>query len=96
MTGFVHQALRYGSDDGFLAASTGFVRDGLDAGDAVLAVVSARNITLLGDALGDRSREAELVDARDWYDYPCRTLGRYRLYFRLPAGGQPAAGSVNS
>ena len=80
MSGFVHQALRYGSDADFLASTTGFVRAGLDAGDAVLAVVSARNVTLLGDALGERSREVELVDAHDWYDYPSRTLGRYHAY----------------
>lgn len=78
--GFVHQALRYGSDAAFLAGTAGFVTEGLDAGDAVLAVVSPHNITLLGEALGDRSREVEFVDAHDWYDDPSRTLGRYHAY----------------
>ncbi|MFD3840425.1 anti-sigma factor RsbA family regulatory protein [Streptomyces sp. NPDC058642] len=79
-TRFVHQALRYGSDTEFLAGTAGFVTEGLDAGDAVLAVVSAHNITLLAETLGDRSGEVEFVDARDWYDYPSRTLGRYHAY----------------
>ncbi|WP_406438103.1 sensor histidine kinase [Streptomyces sp. NBC_01613] len=80
MTGFVHQALRYDSDGQFLDTTAGYVRDGLDAGDRVLVVVSARNITLLSEALGSRSRAVEFVDARDWYDYPSRTLGRYHAY----------------
>jgi anti-sigma regulatory factor (Ser/Thr protein kinase) len=79
-TGFIHQALRYASDAEFLAGTVGYAGDGLDAGDAVLAVVSERNIALLGVALGDRSGEVEFVDARDWYDYPSRTLGRYHAY----------------
>ena len=83
MSGFVHQALRYDSDEAFLSGTAGFVRAGLDAGDAVLAVVGARNVTLLGEALGNRSRGVEFVDARDWYDYPSRTLGRYHAYCDL-------------
>ncbi|MDN3024198.1 sensor histidine kinase [Streptomyces sp. S.PB5] len=79
-TGFAHQALCYGSDTEFLAGTAGFALDGLDAGDAVLAVVDERNIALLGEALGARSGEVEFVDARDWYDYPSRTLGRYHAY----------------
>ncbi|MEU6375740.1 sensor histidine kinase [Streptomyces sp. NPDC046909] len=79
-TGFVHQALRYGSDAEFLAGTAGYVTDGLDAGDAVLAVVSEHNIALLDEALAHRSRDVEFVDARDWYDYPSRTLGRYHDY----------------
>ncbi|NNN29741.1 sensor histidine kinase [Streptomyces sp. S3(2020)] len=78
--GFVHQALRYGSDAEFLAGTADFVTEGLDVGDAVLVVVGPHNLTLLGEVLGDRSREVEFVDAHDWYDYPSRTLGRYRDY----------------
>lgn len=79
-TGFVHQALRYASDAEFLAVTAEFAADGVDHGDAVLAVVAERNIPLLREALGERSHEVEFVDARDWYDYPSRTLGRYHAY----------------
>ncbi|MBE8470317.1 sensor histidine kinase [Streptomyces justiciae] len=79
-TGFVHQALRYGSDVELLGGTVDFATDGLAAGDAVLAVVAARNIPLLREALGDRSRQVEFVAADDWYDYPSRTLGRYHAY----------------
>ncbi|MEU6990257.1 sensor histidine kinase [Streptomyces sp. NPDC046465] len=79
-TGFVHQALCYASDEEFLSGTAGFVRDGLAAGDAVLAVVGRDNITLLRDALGRAARDVDFVDALDWYHFPSRTLGRYNDY----------------
>jgi anti-sigma regulatory factor (Ser/Thr protein kinase) len=88
MTGFRHQALRYGSDSEFLAGTADFARDGLACGDAVLAVVRDHNITLLSQALGDRSGDVEFVDARDWHDYPSRTLGRYHAYCERREAGR--------
>jgi len=79
-TGFVHQALCYGSDEAFLDGTLAFARDGLDAGDAVLAVVKKSDTALLGRALGSRSRDVEFVDADDWYRHPSRTLGQYHAY----------------
>ncbi|MFC7258443.1 anti-sigma factor RsbA family regulatory protein [Streptomyces lutosisoli] len=79
-TGFVHQALCYGADDEFLEGTLEFARDGLAAGDAVLAVVKSHNIALLEQALGSRSGDVEFVDADDWYGYPSRTLGQYHAY----------------
>ncbi|MFD3313407.1 anti-sigma factor RsbA family regulatory protein [Streptomyces sp. NPDC058694] len=79
-TRFVHQALCYGSDHEFLEGTLTFARDGLDAGDTVLVVVSSHNIGLLGEALGHRSDEVEFVEANDWYGSPSRTLGRYSAY----------------
>jgi anti-sigma regulatory factor (Ser/Thr protein kinase) len=88
VTGFVHQALRYRSEDQFLDTVARFVRDGLDAGDTLLVVVSVRNITLLGEELGSRFRDLESHDALDWYDYPSRTLGRYHSYCRRQGAGR--------
>ncbi|MFF1379979.1 anti-sigma factor RsbA family regulatory protein [Streptomyces sp. NPDC058308] len=79
-TGFVHQALCYASDEEFLSGTVDFVRDGLTAGDAVLAVVGRDNITLLRDTLGRAARDVDFVDALDWYHFPSRTLGRYNDY----------------
>ncbi|MET7359934.1 sensor histidine kinase [Streptomyces sp. NPDC005562] len=78
--GFVHQALCYASDDAFLSGTVGFVRDGIAADEAVLAVVARHNITLLRDALGGAARDVDFVDAQDWYHFPSRTLGRYNDY----------------
>ncbi|MCI3928393.1 sensor histidine kinase [Streptomyces sp. AN091965] len=79
-TGFVHQALCYGADEEFLEGTLGYVREGLEAGDALLAVVAGDNIDLLRDALGGAAREVEFIDCLDWYHYPSRTLGQYHAY----------------
>ncbi|NUQ99252.1 MAG: hypothetical protein HOY79_22785, partial [Streptomyces sp.] len=96
MTGFVHQALRYASDDQFRDAAAAFVRDGLDAGDSVLGVVSTRNFNLLAQALGSRFHSVECSDARDWYDYPSRTLGRYHAYCTRQAAPKSASSANRS
>jgi anti-sigma regulatory factor (Ser/Thr protein kinase) len=55
--GFAHEALFYGGDDGFLAGTVPFVREGIDAGEAVLVAVPARRTALLQSALdGDAER----------------------------------------
>lgn len=88
-TGFVHQALCYGSDQEFLTGTADFLRDGLDAGDVVLAVLSGHHIALLTEELGSKARDVEFADSRDWYDYPSRTLGRYHAYCRSAEQGPP-------
>ncbi|MFC9843441.1 anti-sigma factor RsbA family regulatory protein [Streptomyces sp. NPDC060223] len=79
-TGFVHQALCFGSDDEFLDGTVAFTRDGLEAGDTVLAVTQAQHAPLLEDALGTLSGDVEFADAEDWYRHPSRTLARYHEY----------------
>ncbi|MEV5979486.1 sensor histidine kinase [Streptomyces sp. NPDC052114] len=79
-SGFVHQALCYASDEEFLSGTLAFVRDGLAEGDAVLAVLRRDNISLLRDGLGAGAGEVDFADARDWYEYPSRTLRRYNEY----------------
>ncbi|MBG0826649.1 sensor histidine kinase [Planomonospora sp. ID67723] len=76
----VHHALIYGSDESFLAATTGFCLDGLTAGDKVLAVTTPVNTGLLRDSLGRDSGAVEFVTAEDWYDAPGRTLAAYNRY----------------
>lgn len=75
-----HQALIYGSDEAFLAATTAFCLDGLAAGDKVLAVTTTANVGLLRAHLGGAAGEVEFVDADDWYHAPGRTLGAYSRY----------------
>lgn len=86
-TGFVHQALCYDSDEEFLAGTVDFVREGLAADDAILAVVARHNVGLLRDALGGAEEEVDYVDAVDWYGFPARTLGRYHDYCTEHARG---------
>ena len=59
---FRHEALLYAGEAEFVSATTAFIRDGLAAGEAVLAVVDARKIGLLRSALGDQAGAAEFAD----------------------------------
>ncbi|MEV5137641.1 sensor histidine kinase [Streptomyces syringium] len=61
-TGFVHHACLYGSDEQFLATALPFVRDGLAAGEPVLAATTPANIELLRDALGERAHALDTAE----------------------------------
>ncbi|MEW9552151.1 anti-sigma factor RsbA family regulatory protein [Nonomuraea sp. NPDC050783] len=76
----VHHALLYGSDGEFLSATEPFCREGLAAGDRVLAVTTAANIGLLRAALGGDADRVEFAEAADWYDAPGRALAAYDRY----------------
>ncbi|MFJ6718503.1 anti-sigma factor RsbA family regulatory protein [Streptomyces sp. NPDC091259] len=78
--GLTHQGLIYGSDEEFLGATVPFCLDGLDRGDAVLAVTTDANIGLLRQALDGAADQVEYIDADDWYKTPGRTLGAYYRY----------------
>ncbi|MFK0181715.1 anti-sigma factor RsbA family regulatory protein [Streptomyces xanthochromogenes] len=75
-----HQALVYSSDETFLTAMMPFCLDGLEAEDAILAVTTQNNISILHQTLGDAARHVEFVDAATFYRTPGRTLGAYYRY----------------
>ncbi|WP_199440210.1 sensor histidine kinase [Umezawaea beigongshangensis] len=85
--GLIHQGLLYGADEQFLAATVPFCRDGLERGDAVLAVTTATNADLLRDGLGADAGHVRFVDADTWYDTPGRTLAAYHRYVDERADG---------
>jgi anti-sigma regulatory factor (Ser/Thr protein kinase) len=59
---FRHEALLYAGEAEFVSATSTFMREGLAAGEAVLAVVDARKIGLLQSALGDQAGAVEFAD----------------------------------
>ncbi|MEY9935470.1 anti-sigma regulatory factor (Ser/Thr protein kinase) [Catenulispora sp. GP43] len=59
---FRHEAFLYSGDEHFLAGTTAFVRDGLDAGEAVLVAVIAARAALLRRALGRDADRVEFLD----------------------------------
>ncbi|MFJ4716235.1 anti-sigma factor RsbA family regulatory protein [Streptomyces sp. NPDC088785] len=75
-----HQALIYGSDEAFLTAMAAFCVNGLEAEDAVLAVTTRSNISMLRQTLGDVARHVEFIDAHAFYEAPGRTMGAYYRY----------------
>lgn len=72
-----HDALLYGTDDEFAACMGPFARDGLDAGEPVVAVTGPANVALLRDLLGDDADRVEFIDADQWYRRPARTIAAY-------------------
>lgn len=72
-----HRAFVYDGTDHFLAVTERFLRSGLEAGQAVLAVAQEPNLSALRDLFGDGA-EIEWVDAADFYLHPVRTLRDYQ------------------
>jgi DNA-binding GntR family transcriptional regulator/anti-sigma regulatory factor (Ser/Thr protein kinase) len=78
--GLVHQALIYADEPEFLASTVPFVQGGLEQGERVLAVTTARNAEVLGRELGADASEVEFRDAHEWYELPAHTLVSYERY----------------
>ncbi|QXJ21711.1 sensor histidine kinase [Actinomadura graeca] len=71
---FTHRVLPYDGVDEFLGGALPFLRDGVDAGDRVLAVAGVGRELLLREALGPAAAGVEFTDAATWYTHPSRTL----------------------
>ena len=87
---FSHQALLYASPGEFVGAAGPYVREGVEAGDSVIAVTTRANIRALREELGDLAEVVEFDSAEDWYSRgPWRTLALYRRWLaRAPEGAQ--------
>ncbi len=85
-SGYVHDAMVYGSDDELLAVAVPFLRGGLDAGEVVLARVDMPVTRLLSRALGEDPRLV-MGAAGDWYERPARAVAGFHRFFRVAAGG---------
>lgn len=80
MTKLIHRARLYSSEEAFLDAALPFLRQGLETGEAVLAVVPAASIETLRRALGAAAGEVEFRDAAHWYSQPTRTIAAYSSF----------------
>lgn len=72
-----HDALLYSGEAEFVDALAPFARDGLSAGEAVIAVTSEANVAALRDALGAEASRVVFVDSAQWYRHPARTIAGY-------------------
>jgi anti-sigma regulatory factor (Ser/Thr protein kinase) len=86
----VHQAFTYGDTDEFTAAMVPFVRDGLQAGDAVCVVTGRSNISALREGLGDEASGVDFHESRDWYRNPYQTMSAWARYVDQHADGRAA------
>ena len=72
-----HAALVYRTREEFLATCLPFVEEGLDRGDAVVAVVAQGNALALRESLGTRAQGVTFEASEDWYTDPLATLQSY-------------------
>ena len=73
-----HEALLHAGDDAFAEAVAPFVREGLEAGEPVIALLRAGHLDLLREALGDDRDEVVLADVSELGRNPARLIPAWR------------------
>lgn len=71
---FHHEALMYAGDDGFLAGTLPFIREGIAAQEPVMVAVAAERIRELTQALGSDAQAVRFVDMRQIGHNPARII----------------------
>jgi anti-sigma regulatory factor (Ser/Thr protein kinase) len=90
---FRHEALLYAGDDGFLAATLPFIRDGVAAGEPTLVVVDAPKLARLREALNGDAEHVELADMASVGANPGRIIAAWRDFVdRHAASGRRLRG----
>jgi anti-sigma regulatory factor (Ser/Thr protein kinase) len=92
-----HEAFLYADDDEYLQTLTPFFREGLDAGEVVVALTTAERWSLLRDALGAAAERVAWVDMAEVGRNPARIIAAWHQFIdaNLPPGrrirgiGQP-------
>ncbi|TNY38348.1 sensor histidine kinase [Thermomonospora catenispora] len=80
-----HGALVYGGLAEYLAALVPFLREGVEAGDAVFAVAPAARLEALREALGRAGDRITYLEAEAFYRCPAQTLRDYDRLVRAHA-----------
>jgi anti-sigma regulatory factor (Ser/Thr protein kinase) len=83
---FRHEALLYAGEDGFVERVSGFVNEGVAAGEPVFVVVAAPKIDLLRGALEGDTREVFFADMNEVGRNPARIIPAWHDF----VGAQPA------
>lgn len=83
---FRHVGFFYQTADEYAAAIAGFLRDGLAAGEAGLAVVPAAKLSIIIEALGSDAPEVEFVDMTRMDRNPAWIVPRLRAFTDLHSG----------
>ncbi|MBA9007644.1 sensor histidine kinase [Thermomonospora cellulosilytica] len=84
-TALEHNALVYDGVAEYLATVVPFLRDGLEAGDAVFAVLPGPRLEALRDVLGRAGGQITYVEAGTFYRHPVRALQDYDRLVRAHA-----------
>lgn len=85
--GFRHEAMLYAGADEFVEGSASFIREGLEADEAILVVVSAAKIAGLRDELGRDAAKVQFADMADVGENPARIIPAWRDFVDTRAVG---------
>lgn len=85
--GFRHEALLYRGEEEFLDRTAAFIRDGLEAEEPTLVVVSARKIAALRSELGTDGDGVIFTEMDDLGLNPLRIIPAWRDFVDLHTGG---------
>jgi len=77
---FSHEALLYSDAQQFVAGTLGFIREGLDAGEPVLVVLSAEKIGMLKARLGPQAHRVQFSDMAEVGANPGRIIPVWRQF----------------
>lgn len=101
---FRHDALFYAGPDDFVRQVSGFIRDGIEAGEPTLVVVSAEKIEALKEALGDDAPRVQFADMGAVGDNPARIIPAWQSFLeehavegqRVRGVGEPISAARNA
>ena len=90
---FVHEAFFYRGPDEFLHGMLHFIRDGVEAGEPVFAVLNAEKIARLREALGEDAERVLFADMAEVGSNPARIIAAWHDFVdEHGAGGRPMRG----
>jgi anti-sigma regulatory factor (Ser/Thr protein kinase) len=72
-----HNAFVYESDDEYVARSTAFLKEGLEAGEGCMVGNTRDGIAMMRDALGPDADRVAFVDVSSIYTRPAHAVARY-------------------
>ena len=78
----VHRGFLYRDEEEVVDVCVPFLREGLEADDAVAVVAAKSNIAALRDALGQDAPAVQFEDALSWYQHPVRTIAAYDSFVK--------------
>jgi hypothetical protein len=79
-TGFRHEAIFYSGDAAFVSATSPFLRQGIEANEPALVVVSGSKIDALRDELGDEAGSVQFADMEDVGLNPVRIIALWQRF----------------
>jgi anti-sigma regulatory factor (Ser/Thr protein kinase) len=90
---FRHSALLYRGQQGFLEGALPFIRQGIEAGEPALVMVSAQKIALLRAALGGETHGVQFADMDQVGSNPARIIPAWRRFVdEYPCDGRTLRG----